>query len=77
MLDKNETLAVEKYIKFMEVEEQDNYSKPNVIGEEAYRIMCESRKPVKQRKRLDEILMETGVSLDGYQKIKSASRKRR
>ena len=38
--------------------------------------MCESRKQVKQRKRLDEILMETGVSLDDYQKIKSASRKR-
>ncbi|KUO77472.1 MAG: hypothetical protein APF77_06320 [Clostridia bacterium BRH_c25] len=76
ILDKNETQAVKKYMEFMAVEEQDNYSKPNAIGEEAYCIMCESRKRVKQRKGLDEILIETGVSLDDYQKIKSASRKR-
>ena len=52
MLDKNTTLAVEKYKEFMEEEETAEYSKLNAIGEEAYRILCESRK---------EILNEMGM----------------
>jgi REP element-mobilizing transposase RayT len=76
MLDKDELKAVKKYEEFMEEEEENNYSKLNAIGEQAYQIMCESRRQVKQRKRLDEILMETGVSHDDFQQIKSGSRKR-
>jgi len=76
MLDKNIKLAVEKYKEFMEEEETTEYSKLNAIGEEAYRILCESRKEIEQRKRLDEILIETGVPLEYYQLVKAGSRKR-
>jgi putative transposase len=38
--------------------------------------MCESKKAVKNRKRLDEILFETGVELSEYELIKTGSRKR-
>jgi len=76
ILDKNITLAVEKYKEFMEEKETTEYSKLNAIGEEAYRILCESRKEIEQRKRLDEILMETGVPWEYYQLVKAGSRKR-
>ena len=48
----------------------------SAIGEEGYRILCESRKQVKQRKRLDEVIIETGVSQEDYELIKTGSRKR-
>ncbi len=77
MLDKNKTKAIEKYIEFMKEREEENYSKINAIGDEAYIVMCSSKKEVKQRKELVEILKETGISEDDYNLIKSGSRKRR
>lgn len=76
MLDKDKTEATAKYKAFMEEEEITQYSKLNAIGNEAYQILCESRKQVKERKRLDEILIETGITLEDLKMIKSGSRKR-
>lgn len=76
MLDKNSEAAVSKYKELTEAEEKTKYSELNAIGDEAYKILCESRKAIKQRKRLDEILIETGISIDNYQMIKSGARKR-
>ncbi len=77
MLDKNKTKAIGKYIEFMNENEEGNYSKANAIGDEAYIVMCSSKKEVKQRKDLDDILKETGVSEEDLNLIKSGSRKRR
>jgi response regulator of citrate/malate metabolism len=76
MFDINIGIAIEKYKEFMEEAEETDYSKLNAIGDEAYRILCESRKEEKQRKRLDEILFETGISMIEYEMIKTGSRKR-
>ncbi|HYE11525.1 MAG TPA: transposase [Patescibacteria group bacterium] len=76
ILDKDKQEAMTKYEEFMEEEEQETYSKLNAIGEEAYQVMCRSRTRVIQRKRLDEILMETGISLDDFKEVKVGSRKR-
>lgn len=76
MLDKRIDSAIEKYKEFMDELETENYSKLGVIGEEAYRVMCLSRREEKQRKGLEEVLAETGVSEEYYNLIKSGSRKR-
>ena len=76
MLDICTTAATEKYKEFMEEKEDTDYSKLNAIGDEAYRILCESKKEVKQRKRLDEILFDMGMDLTEYNQIKAGSRKR-
>jgi len=77
MIDKNIDSAIDKYKEFMDELEVENYSKLGAIGDESYRIMCLSRREEKQRKGLDEILAETGVSTENYNLIKSGSRKRR
>ncbi len=76
MLDICATAATEKYKEFMEEKEDTDYSKLNAIGDEAYRVLCESKKEVKQRKRLDEILFDIGMGLIEYNQIKAGSRKR-
>lgn len=76
MLDKNIVNAMQKYRKFMDELEEENYSKLNAIGEEAYIILCSSKKEEKRRKRLEEILIETGISIEDYKLIKTGSRKR-
>jgi len=77
MLDKQIGSAIEEYKEFMDELEEENYSKLSSIGEEAYQIMCLNRREEKQRKRLDEILAETGVSTEYYNLIKTGSRKRK
>jgi REP element-mobilizing transposase RayT len=76
MLDPEDFTAIEKYKEFMEEREENECSKLNAIGDESYRILCESKKEIKQRKRLDEILFETGIELREYELIKVGSRKR-
>ncbi|MDD3706036.1 MAG: hypothetical protein PHC45_08250, partial [Clostridiaceae bacterium] len=76
MLDINIVDAIKKYKEFMDEPEEENYSRMDAIGDEAYQIMCLSRKEEKQRKRLDEILFETGVTLREYEQIKGGSRNR-
>ncbi|MGB7606731.1 MAG: hypothetical protein WBL93_14770 [Lutisporaceae bacterium] len=62
----------------MNESEEENYSKINAISDEAYIVIRSSKKEVKQRKELVEILKESGISEDDYYNlIKSGSRKRR
>ena len=77
MLDKDTVSAIQKYKEFMDELEEMNYSKLDAIGEEAYQVMCSSRRGQKSRKRLDEILIETGITMGDYSLLKSGSRKRR
>jgi hypothetical protein len=77
MLDKHIDSAIEKYKEFIDEQEVENYSKLSEIGDEAYRVMCLSRREEKQRKGLDEILAGTGVSTEYCNLIKSGSRKRK
>jgi len=75
MLSKDRKEAIKKYKECMEQEEETDYDNSKVIGEEAYQILCMTRKQIKQRKRLDEILIETGVSEEGYRLIKAGKRR--
>ena len=77
MLDAERNEAVKKYIELMTEKEEKDYSKEKIIGDEAYQLMCLSRRKTEERKRLDEILIETGISEEDYALVKSGSRKRR
>jgi hypothetical protein len=60
----------------MNEEETVDYDKMSIIGDEAYQVLCISRKKERQRERLDEILADTVVSNEDYYLIKQGSRKR-
>lgn len=77
MLDANRNEAIKKYIDLMSEKEEEDYEKEKAIGDEAYQIMCLSRRKTEERKRLDEILIETGISEEDYELVKLGSRKRR
>ena len=81
MIDENRAKAIKLYKEFMsEIQEKEKSEKncelDKAIGDEAYKLMCLSRKKSDERKRLDEILIETGVSDEAYALIKSGSRQR-
>lgn len=75
MLSEDRELALKKYREYMEQEEEADYDSSKVIGEEAYQIFCMTRRQIGERKRLDEILIETGVSEEGYRLIKAGKRR--
>lgn len=77
MLDADRSEAVKKYVVLMEENEEKDYEEEKVTGEEAYQLMCLSRRKTEERKRLDEILIETGINAEDYELVKSGSRKRR
>jgi hypothetical protein len=77
MLDSNRKEALRKYKEMMIEKEEVDYEKEKVIGDEAYQLMCLSKRKKEERKRLDEVLIETGVSNEDYVLIKSGSRKRK
>jgi len=76
MIDCDRNKAIKLYKKLMSDEEEMDYEKENIIGEEAYQLMCLSRIKTEERKRLDEILIGTGISAENYALIKEGSRKR-
>ena len=76
MLDKSIEVALTKYIEFMKELDETDYENINIVGEEAYQLIIQSKRNKVTRKRLDEILIETGLSLDEYNLIKQGSRKR-
>ena len=76
MLDKDIFGAIQKYKESMDEQEEENYSSLDTIGDEAYIVLCSSRKEEKKRRRLDEILFDTGITLREYEQIKAGSRKR-
>lgn len=78
MLSADRTFAVQLYKEYMDISEEDkvDFEKKKIIGDEAYEIMLSSRKEKIERKRLDEILISTGVGNQAYELIKNGSRKR-
>jgi REP element-mobilizing transposase RayT len=76
MLDDNSKEANQKYKELMLEKAEEDYEKVKVIGDEAYQIMCSTKKKSIERKRLDEILIDTGISMEDYALIKVGSRKR-
>lgn len=69
-------IALKQYKEFMKEIDENNYNEGQRIGGEAFDLIAVPRVQVKERKRLDEILMETGVSMEEYQQIKIGSRRR-
>ena len=76
MLDMDRAEAVKQYIGFTREKEEQDFEKLKVIGDDAYQVMCKSRNKINERKPLDSILRETGISEEDYQLIKRGSRKR-
>ena len=76
MLDENRKEANQKYKEQMLGKVEEDYEKIKVIGDEAYQIMCSNKKKSIERKRLDEILIDTGISMEYYVLVKAGSRKR-
>ena len=76
MLDDNRKEANQKYKELMLEKAEEDYEKVKVIGDEAYQIMCSTKKKSIERKRLDEILIDTGISMADYALVKAGSRKR-
>ncbi len=76
MLDKDREEAIKKYRELMLEKVEADYEQLKVIGDEAYQLMCSSKKKSVERKRLDEILIDTGISTEDYQLVKEGSRKR-
>ena len=76
LLSTDRRQALGQYREYMAEEEDVNYDEGTAIGEEAYQLLLRPRKQVMSKKRLDEILWETGVSIEQYHDIKQGSRKR-
>lgn len=79
MLSKKRDEAINKYFQYMftsDDEEVKRFEEANIIGDEAYIAMMETRKQKIDRIRLDEILIATGISDQEYYEIKNGSRKR-
>lgn len=76
MLSSERKEAISKYRDYMQQEEQTDYDNVKVVGEEAYQIMCSTKKKVEHKKRLDEILIDQGLSQEQYELIKRGSRRR-
>jgi REP element-mobilizing transposase RayT len=77
MLNKDRKSAVKKYRELMLVKADTDYDNMRAIGDEAYQIMCMSRRRNESsRMRLDEILFSTGIEMTDYLLVKAGSRKR-
>ena len=76
MLDENRKEANQRYKELMLENVEEDYEKLKVIGDEAYQLMYSSKKKSIERKRLDEILIDTGISMEDYVLVKAGSRKR-
>lgn len=76
ILDSDRKKAIKKYMEIVNKIDDEDYEKDSIIGDEAYKLMCMTRMKTIERKRLDEILIETGVGLEDFELIKTGSRKR-
>lgn len=68
--------ALKEYIKLMKINDEENYEKDSIIGDKAFISSVKQKKEQVQRKELDEILWETGISEIDFQLTKDGSRKR-
>ncbi|MEW6183089.1 MAG: hypothetical protein AB1500_07925, partial [Bacillota bacterium] len=75
-LAENRLDAIKKYQELMAEEDDSDYEKPDRIGDQSFMLAQRPWVKANERKRLDEILIDTGVSLDEYKLIKSGSRRR-
>jgi hypothetical protein len=66
VLYKDRKAAIKKYRELMSEKADKEYESVEVIGDEAYQIMCMSRNRNEARKRLDEILIDTGIGTEDY-----------
>lgn len=69
-------LAIKKYVEFMAEEDDADYEETDVIGDDSFLLASAYRTEAPDRKRLDEILIDTGLSLDDYRLVKAGSRQR-
>lgn len=78
MISEDRNSAINIYMELMRNSEEDkiDFEEKKIIGDVAYKIMMSTRKHQPVRKRLDEILIETGISLSEFELIKNGSRKR-
>lgn len=76
MLSNDRIEAIVKYKQLMLEKDEEDYEKVKILGDEAYRLICLSKKKRVERKRLDEILAETGIKINDYALVKAGSRKR-
>lgn len=76
IFSENRKVALEKYAQFMSIEEMADFESIDIIGDENYALAVKPQQEVMQRKRLDEILIETGLSLEDFKLVKAGSRKR-
>jgi REP element-mobilizing transposase RayT len=69
--------AKRQYKEWMDRAEDENYDAVSIIGDDAFKILYESKsKPIVSKKSLDEILLETGLSADDFNLLKTGSKKR-
>lgn len=68
--------AIEKYISFMNIKESEDCEYIDILGDESFALSTKPRQEVVQRKRLDEILIQTGLTQEEFQLVKKGSRQR-
>jgi hypothetical protein len=76
MLSNDRKEAINRYMEYMEQEEKMNYENVKVVGDEAYQMMCCTKRNIESKKRLDEILFDQGMNQELYELIKNGSRRR-
>ncbi len=76
ILSPDRNIAIQEYIRLMQIEDEVNYDSYKYIGDDTYKDKWEEKKVQEIRKPLDEILKETGVNADDFHLIKAGSRKR-
>jgi hypothetical protein len=74
-ISKDKKTAIKQYREFMMKLDDTDYSKEQYIGEDGFELVAVPKKQVRERKRLDEILVETGVNSEGYHQFKAGSRR--
>lgn len=76
ILSVNREEAIKMYSELIEQQDTKDYEEVAVIGDENFELLMAQKKADIERKRLDEILIDTGVSIEDFKLIKSGSRKR-
>jgi len=76
MLGSDYRVALREYAAFMENDDDKDWENMTFIGDESFAMQVEPRQAMQPRKRLDEILMETGLDMEAFKQVKNGSRKR-
>lgn len=76
ILSKDMQRALKEYTSFMARDDDVNWESTSFIGQESFALKVEPIELIPDKKRLDEILMDTGLTTEEFKLIKSGSRKR-